>query len=153
MVSVGYRKKGYPKQEPKILLRPCKNQTARSQQIFRFTRGLAPSPQAKDQKLPTPPRPSRRGPAPKGLGRDAYSPIRSRPGSANKLVTSVPTELLWQNITSGLNAPNHSRKRQLHVGTVRAERPTGQGTEHSRGYLPLCSSLCSLLTPVLPCAT
>ena len=38
-----------------------------------------------------PPRPSRRGPAPKGLGRDAYSPIRLRPGSANKLVTSVPT--------------------------------------------------------------
>ena len=40
------------------------------------------------------PRPSRRGPAPKGLGRDANSPIRSRLGSANNLVTSVPTELL-----------------------------------------------------------
>ena len=96
--TVGYRKKGYPKQEPKILLKPCKNQsrktTARSQQILRFARGLAPRPQAKGQKLPTLPRPSRRGPTPKGLGRDAHSPIRSRPGSTNKLVTSVPTELL-----------------------------------------------------------
>ena len=60
--GVGYHKKGYPKQEPKILLKPCKNQTARSQQIFRFARGLTPRPQAKGQKLPTPPRHSHRGP-------------------------------------------------------------------------------------------
>ena len=52
-----------------------------------------------------------------------------------------------------VNAPNHSLKRQPHEGTVRAERPTGQGTGRSRGYLPLCSSLCPLLTPVLPCVT
>ena len=52
-----------------------------------------------------------------------------------------------------INAPNYSRKHQPHAGTVRAERPTGQGTGRSRGYLPLCSSLCSLLTPILPCAT
>ena len=43
------------------------------------------------------------------------------------LVTSVPTELLWQNVTSGLNAPNHSRKRQEHAGTMLAEQLTGQG--------------------------
>ena len=52
-----------------------------------------------------------------------------------------------------INAPNYSRKRQPHSGTERAERPTEQGTGRNRGYLPLCSSLCSLLTPVLPCAT
>ena len=52
-----------------------------------------------------------------------------------------------------VNAPDYSRKRQPHAGTVRAERPTGHGIGRSRGYLPLCSSLCSLLTPVLPCAT
>ena len=98
--TVGYHKKGYPKQEPKILLKPCKNQsqrtTTRSRQILRFARVLAPRPQAKGQKLPAPlrpsrqgilaetlsPRPSHRGPTPKGLGRDANSMIRSRLGSA-----------------------------------------------------------------------
>ena len=48
-----------------------------------------------------------------------------------------------------INAPNYSRKRQPHTGTVRTERPMGQGTGRSRGYMPLCS----LLTPILPCAT
>ena len=148
-LSVGYHKKGYPKQEPKILLKPCKNQTARSQQILRFARGLAPRPQAKDQKLPTPPRPSRRGPAPKGLGRDAKSPIRSRPGSAKQTRNLRPDRTPLTKRHVWINAPNYSRKRQPHTGTVRAERLTGQGTRRSRDYLPLCS----LLTPVLPCAT
>ena len=78
--------------------------------ILWFARGLAPRPHAKQAKN-VPPKPSRRGLAPKGLGRISNSPIHSRPGSANVLVTSISTELLWQNVTSGLNAPNHSRKR------------------------------------------
>jgi len=160
--SVGYHKKGYPKQEPKILLSPCKNQTARSQQIFRFARGLAPRPQAKDQKLPTPPRPSRRGPLTEALSprpcperprTGANSPIRSRPGSAKQTRNLRPDRTPLTKRHIWINAPNYSRKCQPHAGTVRAERPTGQGTGRSRDYLPLCSSLCSLLTPVLPCAT
>ena len=113
----GYHKKGYPKQEPKMLLQPCKNQsqktTARSLQNSpirsrpcaeaSYERPKAPRPVEAFSPRPSrrdllaealSPRPSRRGPAPKGLGRDANSLIRSRPGSANKLVTSVPTELL-----------------------------------------------------------
>ena len=65
--------------------------------ILRFARGLAPRPHMKGQKRPAEalsPRPSRRGLALKGLGWDANSPICSRLGSANNLITSVPTELL-----------------------------------------------------------
>ena len=66
-------------------------------EILRFARGLASRPHTKGQKHPTEvlsPRPSRQGLAPKGLGWDANSPIRSRPGSANILVASIPTKLL-----------------------------------------------------------
>ena len=109
--------------------------------ILRFARGLAPRPHTKGQKHPAEalsPRPSRRGLAPKGLGWDANSPIRSRPGSTNILVTSVPTKTPLTKHHVQINAPNYSCKRQPYSGTVRAERPTGQGTGRNRGYLPLC---------------
>jgi len=80
---VGYHKNEYHKQEPKILLKPCKNQsqrtTTRSRQILRLAQGL--------RRGLRPPRPSRRGPALQGLGRDTNSPIRPRLGSAT---TSSP---------------------------------------------------------------
>jgi len=65
--AVGYHKKGYPKQEPKRLLRPCKYQsqrtTTRSRLIFRFARGPAHKPHARGQ-LSASPRPSRLRPRP-----------------------------------------------------------------------------------------
>ena len=66
--GVGYRKKGYPKQEPKILLKPCKNQsrktTARSQQISPIRPRPCAEASCERQKAPRPtealsPRPSR----------------------------------------------------------------------------------------------
>ena len=94
--TVGYHKKGYPKQEPKMLLKPCKNQTARSQQILRFARGHASRPQAKGQKLPTlaeaPPRKASDGMPilrfARGWARQTTSLPPSRPNSSGK--TSRP---------------------------------------------------------------
>ena len=88
------------------------------------------------------PRPSRQSLAPKGLGRISNSPIRSRPGSADVLVTSVPTELLAKRhvrIKCTQPLPQTSATRRYSAG-----RTTDRtGTGHSRGYLPLYSPLCS----------
>ena len=114
--SVGYHKKGYPKQEPKILLSPCKNQTARSQQIFRFARGLAPRPQAKDQKLSTPPRPRPKRPR---TGCQFSDSLETVLGKQTRNLRPDRTPLTKCHVR--INAPNYSRKHQPHVGTVRAE--------------------------------
>ena len=145
-------KRGTLSKKPKILLKPCKNQsrktTARSQQILRFARGLAPKPHAKGQKLPAPPRPRPERPR---TGCQFSDSLEAGLGKQPRYLRPDRTPLTKRHVR--INTPNYSRKRQPHAGTVRAERPTGQGTGRSRGYLPLCSSLCSLLTPVLPCAT
>ena len=91
--TVGYHKKGYPKQELKILLKPCKNQsqrtTTRSRQILRLAQGLRRGLRRKAKALrpveALSPRPPRRGPAPQY--QDTNSPIRPRLGSAT---TSSP---------------------------------------------------------------
>ena len=92
-------------------------------------------------------------PRPERARTGANSLIRSRPGSAKQTRNLRPDRTPLTKRHVRINAPNYSRKRQPHAGTVRAERPTTQGTGRSMDYLPLCSSLCSLLTPVLPCAT
>ena len=82
-------------QEPKILLKPYKNQsqrtTTRSRQILRLAQGLRRGLRRKAKALrpaeALSPRPPRRGPAPQCLGWDTNSPIRPRLGSAK---TSSP---------------------------------------------------------------
>ena len=94
--GVGYHKKEYSKPELKILLKPCKNQKPKDNREVSANSPIRPRPcaEASDErpKAPRPaevlsPRPSHRGPAPKGLGQDANSPIRPRLGSAT---TSSP---------------------------------------------------------------
>ena len=141
-------------QEPKILLKPCKNQsqrtTTRSRQILRFAEACA---EASDErpKLSAPPRPSRRGPAPQSLGWDTNSPIRLRLGSATtSSPPSRPTPLTKRHVQlMRPTTPSTSAARWRSTGRV----TDGTGDQRSRGYLPLCPSLCPLLTPVLPCAT
>ena len=55
-----------------------------------------------------PPRPSRRGPAPQGLGWDVNSPIRSRLGSATTS-SSPPQSAPQTKRHVQINAPNYSR--------------------------------------------
>ena len=87
---VEYHKKGYPKQEPKILLQSQRT-TTRSRQILRLAQGLRRGLRRKAKALrpaeALSPRPPRRGPAPQCLGWDTNSPIRPRLGSAT---TSSP---------------------------------------------------------------
>ena len=107
--TVGYHKKGYPKQEPKILLKPCKNQsqrtTTRSRQILRLAQGLRRGLRRKAKALrpaeALSPRPPRRGPAPQCLGWDTNSPIRPRLGSATtSSPPSRPTPLTKRHVQS-----------------------------------------------------
>ena len=78
--TVGYHKKGYPKQEPKKFLRPCKYRsqetTTRPRPIPRFAQG--PCRKASNE---VPSLRLARGPAPQGLGRGTDSPPRPRPRS------------------------------------------------------------------------
>ena len=153
MVIVGYRKKGYPKQEPKILLKPCKNQsrktTARSQQISPIRPRPCTEASCERPKAPRPaealsPRPCRERPR---TGCQFSDSLEAGLGKQPRYLRPDRTPLTKCHVQ--VNAPDYSRKRQPHAGTVRAERPTGRETGRSRGYLPLCS----LLTPVLACAT
>ena len=80
--TVEYHKKGYPKQEPRISLKPRKYQSQRtitgSQPILRLTR----SPRRNDSPPPRGPLTEAllcRGPAPQGLGQVTNSLIRPRP--------------------------------------------------------------------------
>ena len=84
----------------------------RSRQILRLAQGLRRGLRRKAKALHPAEalslRPPRRGPAPQGLGWDTNSPFRPRLGSANNLVTSVPTDS--PNKTSRpVNAPHYSR--------------------------------------------
>ena len=102
--------------------------------FLRFARGLAPKPHAKGQKLPAPPRPSRRGPLAETL---SPRPRPERPRTGCQFSDSLEagfgkqprylrpdrTPLIKRHVR--INAPNYSHKRQPHAGTVRAERPTG----------------------------
>ena len=79
------------------------------------------------------------------MGCQFFDSLEARLGKHTRNLRPDQTPLTKHHVQ--INAPNYSRKRQPHSGTVRAERPTGQGTGRNRGYLPLCSSLC-YLTPV-----
>ena len=115
-IGVGYHKKGYPKQEPKILLKPCKNQsqrtTTRSRQTLRLAQSLHRGLRRKAKALrPTEALslgPPRRGPASQCVGWDANSPIRPRLGSATTSSTLPrPAPLTRRHVQ--INAPNYSR--------------------------------------------
>ena len=97
-INVGYHKKGYPKQEPKMLLKPCKNQsqktTARSLQNSPIR--SRPCAEASYER----PKAPRRGPLAETL---SPRPRPERPrmgcqfsdlteaGLSNNLITSTPT--------------------------------------------------------------
>ena len=148
--SVGYHKKGYPKQEPKISLKPCKNQsqktTARSLQNSpirsrpcaeaSYERPKAPRRGPLAETLSPRPRPER-----PRMGCQFSDSLEAGLGKHTRNLRPDQTPLTKRHVQ--INAPNYSRKRQPHSGTVRAERPTGQVTGRNRGYL----------TPVLPYAT
>ena len=138
VLSVGYHKKGYPKQEPKMSLKPCKNQSQKT-----TVRSLQNSPirsRPCAEALSPRPRPKRLR-----MGCQFSDSLEAGLGKHTRNLRPDQTPLTKRHVQ--INAPNYSRKRQPHSGTVRAERPTGQGTGRNRGYLPLCSSLC-YLTPV-----
>ena len=113
MCIVGYHKKGYPKQEPKLLLKPCKNQSQRTTTRYRPNSSirprLAPRPQMKGQSPPP-----RRGP----LAEAPPRPARPRTGCqfsdspeaglGNNLVASVPTDSP-DKTSRPVNAPHYSR--------------------------------------------
>ena len=140
----------------KYCLSLAKNQSQRtimrSRPILRFARGLRRGLRREAKALllaeALSPRPR---PARPRTGYQFSDSLEAGLGKQPRYVRPDRTPLTKRHVR--INAPNYSRKRQPHAGTVQAERPTGQGTGRSRGYLPLCSSLCSLLTPVLPCAT
>ena len=92
--TVGYHKKGYPKQEPKILLIACKNQsqrtTTRSWPILRFVRGLRRGLSRKAKALrPTETLSPRPRPARPQTGCQFFDSPEA--GLSNNLVTSTPT--------------------------------------------------------------
>ena len=92
---VGYHKRGYPKQEPKILLEPCNNQsrrtTTRPRPFLRFARGLRRGLRRKAKAL----RPAE-ALSPR---RDTNSPIRPRLDSATTLSPpSRPTPLTKRHV-------------------------------------------------------
>ena len=80
--TVGYHKKGHPKQEPKRLPKPCKYQSQRTTTRSRPILRLARSPRRNDslpRRGPLAEALSCQGPAPQGLGRVTDSLIRPRP--------------------------------------------------------------------------
>ena len=129
---VGYHKKGYPKQEPKILLKPYKNQsqrrTTRSRQILRFARGLRRGLRRKAktlrpaEALSPRPRPAR----PRTGYQFSDSP---EAGLGNNLVTSIPTDSS-DKMSRPVNVPNYSRNISLTLAQYRQSdrRDRGPGT-------------------------
>ena len=76
--TVGYHKKGYPKQEPKKLLRPCKKRNQKT---------TAGKPATSEARLDRPAHLEQisgldRGPTPQGLGRGTDSLAHPRPHTA-----------------------------------------------------------------------
>ena len=131
--TVGYHKKGYPKQEPKRLLRPCQYQsqrtTMRSRLILRFARG--PCNKGLGRKANSPPC---RGPlaeAPPHMASHGLPILRFTRGLAHKASDEVPIlrlarGRLGNNLVASVST-NFSDKTsrvqplpqcQLHVDTV-----------------------------------